>query len=165
MQRLESTYCALVYFLFFSLFMIIYSENVALFAVSQRAFAVAIIALLGMLANLLFVFRVLKLGSRSSLVVKNPIVAAWQEHKLSDKQKLISAFVNVFTLLLFAVLLWVMRSYLTGLVMAVAILGFQVSELLRARYTSIQFWVFKFNVPVFVFIWVFIFLFLLGGLQ
>jgi len=73
--------------------------------------------------------------------------------------------VNLVSLLLFALLLWLLRSYLAGLVMVVAIFGFQVSELLRARYKSIQFWVFKFNVPVFVFILVFICLFLLRGLQ
>jgi hypothetical protein len=158
-------YCALVYFLFFVLFSIIYSENLALFATSQRAFAVAIIALIGMGVDLIFVFRVLQRGNKSSMVIKNTVVVAWYEHKLGDKQKLISASVNLIMLLLFAVMLWFLRSFLAGLVMVVAIFGFQVSELLRARYESIQFWVFKFNVPVFVFILVFIVLFLLGRLQ
>ena len=165
MRRLEMMYCGLVYFLFFVLFMIIYVENVAQYAVSERAFAVSVIALAGMVADIILVLRVLQQGEKSSLVKQNPIVAAWHEHQLSDKQKLLSAFVNLFSLLIFAVVLWLLRSYLAGLVMAVAIFGFQVSELLRSRYKSIQFWVFKFNVPVFVFILVFICLFLLRELQ
>lgn len=165
LRRLEKTYCALVFFLFFLLFLIIYAENVARFAVSQRAFMVSVIALIGMVSDLVLMLAALRADAGSNLVSKNTVVAAWMEHRLNERQKLISAAVNIFSLVLFVALVWLLRSYLAGLVMVVAIFGFQISELLRARYKSIHFWVFKFNVPVFVFILVFIVLFLLGGLQ
>ena len=165
MRQLKKWYNAAVYIAFFLLFFIVYSHNVTSYALSPRACAAAVVALLGMLINLAIVARVLSAGESSKIVTGNAVVSAWVEHGLSRRQQYVSAIVNISSMAVFVLALWFFREIFAGLFIGIAVLGYEASELLRARHARIEFALFSFSVPVFVFIIVFLLMFLTSGLK